>query len=41
MQDWKPKLGMVFDGIENVQKFWVDYGEKSWIWSEKKVCTQE
>jgi hypothetical protein len=25
-EDWKPKMGMVFDNIEDAWKFWVDYG---------------
>ncbi|CAL5214178.1 unnamed protein product [Lathyrus oleraceus] len=27
-EDWKPKLKMIFDSIEDAWKFWVDYSEK-------------
>ncbi|CAK8573592.1 unnamed protein product [Lathyrus sativus] len=27
-EDWKPKLKMIFDSIEDAWKFWVDYGGK-------------
>ncbi|CAI8600708.1 unnamed protein product [Vicia faba] len=27
-EDWKPKLKMIFDNIEDAWKFWVDYGGK-------------
>lgn len=25
-EDWKPKVGMVFDSTEDAWKYWVDYG---------------
>ncbi|XP_058726869.1 protein FAR1-RELATED SEQUENCE 5-like [Vicia villosa] len=28
MEDWKPKLKMIFDSIEDAWKFWVNYGGK-------------
>ncbi|XP_057432346.1 protein FAR1-RELATED SEQUENCE 5-like [Lotus japonicus] len=27
-EDWKPKVGMVFDSVEEAWKFWVEYGRR-------------
>ncbi|KAF7824331.1 protein FAR1-RELATED SEQUENCE 5-like [Senna tora] len=38
--DWKPKVGMVFDSMDNAWKFWSDYGSKMGFGVRKNYCNK-
>lgn len=39
-EDWKPKLEMTFDNIEDAWKFWIDYGGRVGFRVRKQYSTR-